>query len=166
MFEITNHAIGEEKNEHGYRGERHEPDVDAAMQALARVAKLTLHQVRLVVAAHFRSEARDVVAPSGKDFADDAVSTLCHQSRRTLRAPQRARRAETTVGPRAAVHAVPRAAIGCATSCAARPRHARLSSGRSPDDCWSPKGAPERGTRHFHHSRRSGIPRACRWRDG
>src|ERR1039458_1237228 len=105
-FEVTNHAIGEEENEHGYRGKRHEPDIDAAMQALARVAKLTLRQVRLIVAAHFRSETRDVVAPSGKDFADDAISTLCHQSRRTLRAPQRARRAETTVGPQAAVHAV------------------------------------------------------------
>ena len=58
----------------------------AAMQALARVAELTLRQMRLVVTAHFRSETRDVVAPSGKDLADDAVSTLCHQSRRTPRA--------------------------------------------------------------------------------
>src|ERR1035441_5570693 len=55
-FEVTNHAIGEEENEHGYGGQRHEPDIDAAMQALTRAAELTLHQVRLVVAAHFGSE--------------------------------------------------------------------------------------------------------------
>jgi hypothetical protein len=77
-MEMANDSIRQKENHHGRRGQRHQPDIDAAMQALSRVAEGALGQMGLVVAAHFRGKARDVVAPPGQNLADDWVSAFCH----------------------------------------------------------------------------------------
>src|ERR1700690_4240678 len=104
------------------------------MQALTRAAKLALRQVRLVVVADFCRDNGDVITPSGKNLADDGISALGHASCRSRGEPWEWRSgAETTIEPRAAVHAEPRASNDCATNCAARRARAPPSSARFRD---------------------------------
>lgn len=53
-----------------------QPNIDAAMQALARAAMRALHEMLLIVAAHFRRYAGDVVPPAGENVANYLIHAL------------------------------------------------------------------------------------------
>src|SRR5215469_12224703 len=60
----------------------HEHDIDGAVQDLPGMAVDTLRQMLLVVAAHLRRQAGNVVAPAGQDVADHFIcANVAHQPR-------------------------------------------------------------------------------------
>ena len=143
-MEVADDAIRQQENHHGSRGQRHQPNIDAAMQPLPRVAEGALGQMGLVVAAHFRGKTGDVVAPPGQDLADDWVSAFCHGCKTDARAPWGGSAHKASYYSRTAASGSCWAAnirrlcskLGC------RPTHVPLSCAQFPDDYSAPKDAP------------------------
>src|SRR5690242_11663996 len=63
----------QQEGDDGERADQDEQDVDSAGDGLAAAAVGALDEVLLVVGAHGRGEAGDVVAPAGEDVAYDLI---------------------------------------------------------------------------------------------
>ena len=74
--EVANDAEGEQEYGRRKRGQHDQGDVDGAVQALASMAAGAIAEVFLVIAAHLRRQARNVITPPGEDLANDRVDTL------------------------------------------------------------------------------------------
>src|SRR5690348_3889604 len=73
---------GEKKCKSRNGGNDNQDNVDGPMQALAAAAMSTEAEVIFVVAAHLRSDPRDVIAPSRENIANNLVHTLIGHYRR------------------------------------------------------------------------------------
>src|SRR5215469_2819525 len=69
---------GEKEYARGNRGEHDERNVNSAMQPLARTTALALGKMLLVIAAHLRRQAGDVIAPASQNFAHNWINALAH----------------------------------------------------------------------------------------
>ena len=67
---------GQQEGQDGERCDRDQQHVDGAGEALAAAAVGAVGEVLVVVRAHGRREAGDVVAPSGEDVSDDGIGAL------------------------------------------------------------------------------------------
>jgi hypothetical protein len=77
--EVPDDAKGQEEDSRRHRSQHDQRNIDDAMKLLAATAMLAIRKVGFVVAAHLRGQARDVVAPSGKNFPYDEFNTLAHR---------------------------------------------------------------------------------------
>lgn len=76
--EVMDDGEGEDEDNRGNRSQGDERHVYGAMKFLPGKAVDTLGEVSLVVAAHLRREASDVIAPSCEDVADEWIDALTH----------------------------------------------------------------------------------------
>ena len=80
-IEMANGAEGQKEDHGRAAGNEDERKVDGAMQALFLAAAKTFVKVLLVVGAHVRREAGEVISPAGKNVTDNLVNTdLPHSS--------------------------------------------------------------------------------------
>ena len=73
---MTDRAKGNEEEYRRDTGDDDQPNIDCAVQPLPRPAMGTVGEVLLVVTAHFRSNAGDVVSPAGKNVAYYLINTV------------------------------------------------------------------------------------------
>ena len=66
----------QQKHARGDRCQHDQGDVDSTVQALPAAAVVALYKVLLVVAAHFRRQPGNVVAPACQDFPHKGVNAL------------------------------------------------------------------------------------------
>ena len=71
----------ESKQEDGgrNRSQCNKRDINTAVQPLAGLAEFTNLEVLLVVAAHFRHQARNVITPTCENLAYNRIHTLIHR---------------------------------------------------------------------------------------
>ena len=72
-LKTVQHGRGQQKGEDGQRTDGDQQHVDGARQVLAAAALRALRQVMIVVCAHRRREAGDVVSPAGQNVSNDRV---------------------------------------------------------------------------------------------
>ena len=83
-------AAASRKASDGERADRDEEDVDGAGEVLAAAAVGAVGEMLIVIRAHCRGEARDVVAPAGEDVADERIGALrCGHAARSCRTCER-----------------------------------------------------------------------------
>src|SRR5580658_8317078 len=70
---LVQHHGGQKEGSEGKRGGREQKDIHSPMNALTTPAVRAGSEVGFVVAAEFRRDAGDVIAPSGKDCAHHLV---------------------------------------------------------------------------------------------
>ena len=77
-LEVADRSKGQQK--HGSRGGRedNQGNINQTVQLLTTAAVLAGGEMQLVVAAHLRRQARDVIPPSRKDFPYDGFNTHTH----------------------------------------------------------------------------------------
>ena len=73
---VANGSEGDEEECGGNCGNSDEPYVNRAMETLARAAVNAFGEVLLVVAAHLRRDAGDVVSPACQDIAYYLINTF------------------------------------------------------------------------------------------
>ncbi len=78
--EVMDDGEGEDEDDCRDRGQGDEGDVDGAMKLLPGPAVIAFGEVGLVVAAHFRREAGNVIAPSREDVSDEWIDTFTHMN--------------------------------------------------------------------------------------
>src|SRR6185312_2958493 len=78
---VSDSAESDEKQQRRDAGDHDQSNIDGAMQTLPPAAMRAIQEMLLVVGAHFRSNAGDVVSPSCQDVSDDLIYALCHQKR-------------------------------------------------------------------------------------
>jgi len=76
--EVVDDGKGEDEDNCRYRGQGDEGDVDGAMKFLPGTAMIAFGEVGLVIAAHLRREAGNVIAPSREDVSDERIDTFTH----------------------------------------------------------------------------------------
>src|SRR3984885_14904788 len=76
---ISDHRKSQQKHSSGRRSEHDQGDVDDTVELLATAAVLATGEMQLVVAAHLRSQARNIVAPSRKDFPYNRFHAVIHK---------------------------------------------------------------------------------------
>ena len=76
--EVPDHSEGKNEDEGRHSSQHHEGDIDPTVQALTRAAMRTFGKVALIVFPHLGREAGNVIAPSGKNIADDSVCAFTH----------------------------------------------------------------------------------------
>src|SRR5579859_2559119 len=80
-------AKGHQKHNGGDAGHDHQAQINGAMQELAATAMGALGKVLLIVTAHLRREAGNVVTPAGENISYYFVSTHHADRREALRRP-------------------------------------------------------------------------------
>src|ERR1035438_5344976 len=79
-LKVSDRSKRQQENTSRGRCQYNQRDIDNAVQLLAAAAVLAGREMQLVVASHFRSEARDVIPPSRKDLPYDGFNAVCHTS--------------------------------------------------------------------------------------
>src|SRR5207245_10635701 len=78
--EMANHTKGQQEYSRRNRSQRDQGNINGAMQPLFTAAALAAGEVLVVVAAHLRRKAGNVVAPAGQNVAYDRIDALTHRS--------------------------------------------------------------------------------------
>src|SRR5271163_3224138 len=71
------------------RCQRDQRNIDDAVDLLAGPAMIATGKMQFVIPAHLRSQTRDIVAPSRKDFPYDRFDTVTHKRLNDIRAYNR-----------------------------------------------------------------------------
>jgi hypothetical protein len=75
---VPDHAEGKQKHGRRNRSQHNERYVDNSMDFLPAAAVLAVREVMLVVLAHLRREAGNVVTPASQNLANEGINTLAH----------------------------------------------------------------------------------------
>ena len=75
-IEMTDGAERDQEDDGGNACDDDQSDVNGAVQALARAAVVASDEVLLIVLAHLRRDAGDVIPPTGKDISYYLIDTL------------------------------------------------------------------------------------------
>src|SRR5437763_6806049 len=152
---------GEQKYSGGNRGQHNQSHIDCAMYMLARTAVFALGKVRFVVAAHFGSDAGNVISPARKNFSYDRVIALIHSVLPPFREViehQGTGHAGHFHCPRFKAEFFPSvrparpASPGCGSMSSADPVRFPQPAAQLPDDYSAPTGVPILCMMHLHHS--------------
>src|SRR6266446_1191495 len=76
---MPDHGKGQQKHRRRRRSQRNQRNINDAVQFLPVAAALAIGEMELVVPAHLRSQAGNIVAPSRKDFPYDRFNALAHK---------------------------------------------------------------------------------------
>src|SRR5580765_1578756 len=148
--QVPDHSERQQKHSRRHRCQRDQSYINDAMNLLSAAAVFTLSKVLLVVAAHLRRKAGDVVPPARQNLTYDWINALLtHGGKPNVPCNQSPATGESAPEPRSAMPA-PR---GSETTRPARKAPSRPLSELFPGDCSAQTDAPAPQTSHYYHSR-------------